>query len=336
MQSNNDFGKISRRDFITGAGAIAGIGAASLSGAEKKDDSLPAVSQSAYDVQKLGKVDPKWLKYEEISNFPLNETPLRIEITREGIIRIATEKKIVDLNSTGKIETQYQLSETPKSFRTGGDGKIYTGYKGFIDVLDKNGKQLSRWNSFPKTAWFSAIEEIGDYVFLADCGNRIVYKCKKDGSIVAKFGESSTGKTKGQFIVPSPYFDLEGGKDGLLWIANPGKRMIEAYTTDGELVKSWGKSSFGVDGFCGCCNPSYFTISSDGKFITSEKGLFRIKVYSPDGELEGVVGGMETFPDYYKNIIPDISPMDVAVDEDGKIYVADIIGKRVRIFKRKA
>jgi sugar lactone lactonase YvrE len=335
MNTNNNFSKLNRRDFLAGAGVIASIGVTGLSAVDKKDGTLSAVSESGYNIQKLGTVDAKWLKYEEIRSFPLNEAPLRIEITQDEKIRIASEKKIIELNLEGKIENQYTLSETPKCFRTTADGKLYIGYKGYIDVHDKTGKNLNRWTSFPKTAWFTAIDEAGDYIFAADCGNRLVYKINKEGAIVSKFGESLSGKAKSIFIVPSPYFDLKCGKDGLLWIANPGKRMIEAYTTNGEFVKSWGKSSFGVDGFCGCCNPSYFTISSDGKFITSEKGLFRVKVYSPDGELEAVVGGMETFPEYYKNITPDIAPMDVAVDKNGKIYVADLIGKRVRVFKLK-
>ncbi|MCX7871787.1 MAG: hypothetical protein N2487_00720 [Verrucomicrobiae bacterium] len=336
MNSNNNFGKLSRREFLAGAGGVAGFVAVGSAGAEKTPVSSPAISQSAYDIQKLGKIDPQLIKYEETGSIAVDESPARIEVIPDARIRVTAEKKIIELNLSGKIENQYKLTDNPKSFKTASDGKIYVGYKGFIEVLDKTGSKLTEWKSFPETAWFTAIDEAGDFIFAADCGGRLVFKCHKDGKVIARYGENESGKTRGQFIVPSPYFDLEIGKDELLWIANPGKRLIEAYTFDGKLVKSWGKSSFAADGFCGCCNPSYFTIAPDGRFITSEKGLFRIKVYSADGEFEGVVGGMETFPDYYKNITPDVAPMDVAVDAEGKIYVADSLSKKIRIFRKKA
>ena len=83
------------------------------------------------------------------------------------------------------------------------------------------------------------------------------------------------------------------GPAGLLWVAHTGQHRLEAYTFDGRLVRSWGKSSMAIDGFCGCCNPCHFAILPDGRFVTSEKGLARVKVYHPDGSLQGVVAGPE-------------------------------------------
>ena len=60
---------------------------------------------------------------------------------------------------------------------------------------------------------------------------------------------------------------------------NPGRHKIEAYTFDGELETSWGTPATTIGGFSGCCNPTHIAMLPDGSFVTSEKGLARVKVY---------------------------------------------------------
>jgi len=90
-------------------------------------------------------------------------------------------------------------------------------------------------------------------------------------------------------------------------------------------VASWGISSPGIEGFSGCCNPAKFTVLPDGRFLTSEKGLVRIKIYSAFGELESVVVPPEKFN-------ADGNAPDLAVDERGNIMVLDIDRKMLRFF----
>jgi hypothetical protein len=96
-----------------------------------------------------------------------------------------------------------------------------------------------------------------------------------------------------------------------------------------------------VEGFCGCCNPVYFTRLPDGWFVTSEKGLNRIKVYDVTGKFECVVAGPE-------QLIKDRElawksctncqvgfGMPVAADARGRVLVLDPSTRDVRIFERK-
>ena len=82
-----------------------------------------------------------------------------------------------------------------------------------------------------------------------------------------------------------------------------------------------------IEGFCGCCNPSHFTILNDGKFVTSEKGIARVKVYNRLGILESVVAGSDQF-------IEGTVGLDLAVDSENRIYVLDPVKKMVRIFEK--
>jgi len=130
------------------------------------------------------------------------------------------------------------------------------------------------------------------------------------------------------FIVPSPYFDVAlAGKDRL-WIVNPGRRRVELYTFDGSLLAHWGKASFKIEGFCGCCNPTHIAVLPSGHLVTSEKGLARVKVYTPGGELASVVAPPAAFAG-------GTTGLDVAADSRGRIWVLDPVARKVRLFTRK-
>ena len=94
------------------------------------------------------------------------------------------------------------------------------------------------------------------------------------------------------FVCPSPYFDVAVAPDGLLRVANPGAHRVEAYTFDGHHGAFLGQArASAIEEFCGCCGPSNIAILPDGRVVTAEKGIPRVKVYSAAGEFECVVVG---------------------------------------------
>ena len=171
-------------------------------------------------------------------------------------------------------------------------------------------------------------------MFVADAGNRIVLRFDRAGNLVKRIGQKDPSKGVPGFIVPSPYFDLAVGPDGLLWVANTGRHHLEAYTFEGDYETGWGEAAVGLRGFCGCCNPAHFALLPDGRFITSEKGLARVKIHSAKGEFEGVVAGPEAFPKHLDNPTGAQAGIDVAVDSQGRVILADSLSNEVRIFRR--
>ena len=83
-----------------------------------------------------------------------------------------------------------------------------------------------------------------------------------------------------------------------------------------------------IEGFCGCCNPTNIALLADGKIVTSEKGLPRVKVYRPDGTLESVIAGPEAFASR-------VVGLDLAVDAAERVMVLDPAAKTVRSFERR-
>jgi hypothetical protein len=67
---------------------------------------------------------------------------------------------------------------------------------------------------------------------------------------------------------------------------------------------------------------------ADGSFVTSEKGLVRIKIHKPSGEFLGMVAAPSQFSDEGK------AP-DIAVDSRGNVYALDFEKNIVRVFEPK-
>ena len=83
-----------------------------------------------------------------------------------------------------------------------------------------------------------------------------------------------------------------------------------------------------TEGFCGCCNPSNFAFINDSLFVTSEKAIERVKIYSTDGTFLCVVATPDQFESGTKGL-------DLAVDKQNRILVLDPVKKMIRIFEPK-
>ncbi len=194
--------------------------------------------------------------------------------------------------------------------------------------FDQGGTLLKRWNSFDERSVITSLAVLGENVYVADAGNRIVYHCNTEGQILNKIGDKNESKGVPGYVIPSPYFDLALDDNGLLWVANPGRHNLENYNVDGSMRTSWGKASFKIEGFTGCCNPAQFAILADNSFITSEKGMPRIKLYDQHGQFKGVVASPDMFKDGWY-------ALDLAIDVDQRIVALDFDRKQVRIFSLK-
>ncbi len=89
--------------------------------------------------------------------------------------------------------------------------------------------------------------------------------------------------------------------------------------------------------FFGCCNPAHFAVLPDGRFVTSEKGIPRIKIYTAQGQFECVVAGPEQLAvDDSRMADPsegaDKRVFDVAVDRQGRVLVLDPRNRTVRVY----
>lgn len=248
-----------------------------------------------------------------------------------GRIYVAGDQAVRIFDLEGKRLGQINLSRGANCLAVAADGSVYVGAGNRVDVLDAAGEVRDHWPAISDKAIITSIAVGADDVFVADYQSRAVYRYDTSGKLLNRIpaGEGGT------FTVPSPYFDVAIRPDGLLAVVNPGEHRIEAYTFAGEFRSGWGRRSNEVAGFAGCCNPAHMALLADGRFVTSERGLPTIKIYSAAGELEGVVATVEMLsrvPTECAN--PYNQDPDVAVGPAGEILVLDS-GGNVGIFTRR-
>ena len=288
---------ISRRKFFVHSACQAGILALGGSEAARAAADAAKVNPFAYNLERVSQTDPKLIGFEEVSRFACpHRSPRRVAVDAAGRIYLALSGGISVVDTSGVVLEELALPEPARCVAVGNDGVMYAGLRDHVEVFEPRQKRWTPWESPGKRAWLTGLAVSEREVFVADAGNRVVLRYDKSGKLLNRIGEKNRERNVPGLIVPSPYLDVALGADGLLRVNNPGRHCIEAYTKEGALELSWGKPSAAIEGFCGCCNPIAVAMLSDGRLVTCEKGLPRVKVYSATGMFESVVAGPESFP----------------------------------------
>lgn len=297
------------------------------------------------DLSDLIKVDPALIQYEQVSEFPVAMDEVRaIAVGPNQKIHVAGDQAVHIFLPDGDKPVVLDIDGRPSCLAVAGvehseAGRIYVGVGHRIELFGADGKPAGSWDAFEANAILTSIAIAENDIFVADAGNRLVLRFDNAGKLIEKMGTPDPDREMPGFSVPSKYFDVAVDPEGMLHIANPGRLQIETYSLEGNLETFWGEAGSGIKQFFGCCNPSQFAMLPDGKFVTSEKGVPRIKIYSDEGEFESVVAGPEQLG-IKKYEIGDPRSVqggyvfDVATDANSRVLVLDPKKKCVRVFVR--
>ncbi len=330
---------------LVGAGGWAGWAIQRLRGRNGQEMPIDKVATKEknpfeYDLSAYEKVDPDLLLFEPAGEFdPGFRRVKRIGVAPDGRLMVAGDKSLRFFDANGQQDREIELRHTPHCMHVSERDELFVGYARHFEIHDLDGTHRSSTERFGKDSFLTSIATHEDAVFVADAGQREVILCDREGTVAKRFGNPAETPEGMGFAIPSPYFDLRVDTHGTLWVVNPGRLRVEAYTTDGEFQRTWGAPGMKIEGFTGCCNPVFMTMTGDGRFITSEKGLARIKVHDPTGEFEGVVAGPSFLVDdkkLAKQACQDCTVgagFDVAVDERGWVHALDPFRMTVRSFR---
>ncbi|MBT3192797.1 MAG: hypothetical protein HN341_09610 [Verrucomicrobia bacterium] len=245
----------------------------------------------------------------------------------DGCIAAIGDRAMLLLDRSGRETKRIALEHEPTCVAWA-DVIVYVGFKTHIEVFTTDGECTQVWQTLGENAWLTGLTSDETGVYAADYGQRTVWKLDNEGRLQGRIDGHSPDDDGAGFVTPSPFFDVVANK-GVVWITNPGRQRVEEYDIHGTKQTQWGHASTAIDGFCGCCNPTHLARLRDGRFITSEKGMPRVKLYSPEGDLLGAVALSTDFREGTKGL-------DLATDGDGRILVLEPQKRRIRIFEEKA
>lgn len=276
-----------------------------------------------YSLDDYRKVDPGLIKYQEVAPIvPTIGNISALAMGEDGQLYVGGEN-LIEITGVKKIN----ISGSVNCLTVDDAGMIFVGIQDHVVVISNDGEK-SVWKIPSDKAHLTSICADVWYVYAADAGSRRIWRFdRKNPSTVLEIGKKDWANGVRGFNIPSPFFDIALSRaDGSLWAVNPGFHALENYRPDGMPLSKWEASGMRIEGFSGCCNPSHFALLSDGGFVTAEKGLPRVKIHNVDGSLRCVVAAPDQFDD-------DVTGLDVAVDDQGKIYVLDSGRNQVRVFE---
>lgn len=334
MSENLPQNWLTRRGFVE-AGARGGLFASLAASYAKTFAAAP---------RRFETTDPKLIRYREERRFQcLRPDTRRLAFGPDGKLWVAAGAYVCGFDAAGSQVTEHVLPGAVGCLAVSPDGtRLFVGLRDRIHVLNPGqGTRLAAWDSPGPRAWLTGLAATPDAVFAADSGNRVLLRYDSSGKLLGRIGAKDKEREIPGFVLPSPYLDVVLHPDGLLRVNNAGRHKIETYTFEGDLEGSWGKPTMGIEGFCGCCNPVSLAVLPDGRIVTCEKGLPRVKVYSAHGEFQGVVAGVETFPENSRVAVGETpgdgvrASLDAVADAQGRIYVLDTVTRIIRLMVEK-
>jgi hypothetical protein len=283
-----------------------------------------------YDVEPYELVDKVETRFEETTQVTPNvENPKALATRPDGKFYVAGADAVALLAADGTELTRFLVDAPSHCIELAENGQIFLGMRHHVQVHEEDGTVQAVWPQLDERSYITSIAVGEEHVFVADAGNRVVLRYDREGNLQGRIGEANPDRDVPGLQVPSPYFDLGLDSEGDLWVVNPGLLGLESYRANGDLITSWYRPSLKLDGFSGCCNPTHIAFRADGKLITCEKGLVRVKVYDvTSGEFQELVAGSSLFP-------REQAVRDLAVDAQNRILVLDPRTNEVRIFEQK-
>jgi len=282
-----------------------------------------------YDLNALRRVDPALIVAREEEGFKVEiPGPAAMLAAPSNTILVGGADAIVRYGATGERLAGFKTDAAVTALALDeSDGNIVAAFRDRVSLFTPDGRVVGSFEAGSSNAMITGLAIVGDRIVAADAGNRRVIGYGRDGRPRMSLGGRESEYKEG-FVIPSPYFPLQNAGDGTLWVVDTGRHRFVNFTPDGRVRASWEKAGMAIDGFCGCCNPTHFALREDGSFVTSEKGLARVKIHGPDGGFVGVVAPPDAFESDARGLVP-------AVDETGRILVLDPQRGRVRVFRLK-
>ncbi len=249
-----------------------------------------------------------------------------IALDKDGNSVLLGDAEIRVFDSLGTLLRRWKAPEKSTCVAVAPDGRIYIGANGRIESYSAAGTHAGGFaaGDRDRPAAITALRVLQNDILAADAAALLIRRFDLQGRPAGWIGNKSKA---GKFILPNKSLDLAVDGDNLVYATDTGRHQVTFWTLDGSPQGSFGK--FGMsqpEDFVGCCNPVNIATTPDGKTVTAEKMVARVKVYERNGRLLAVIGP--------ENFDPACTHIYLAVDSRGRIFAADPVRRQVKIFAR--
>ena len=186
-----------------------------------------------------------------------------------------------------------------------------------IIVFDRDGNYLSSWGTDEINEGHIMTIAPDDSMYLVDRGAHQALHLRLDGERLMELGRkgypSNTGVTviggepqraAGPFNMPTRMFCAPSGD---IYVSDGYRNArVHRFSSDGELVKSWGKP--GKRGRGDFYLPHSLWVDSAGLIYVCDRKNNRVQVFTQDGSFIGKWDGL-------------IEPVDICMDSDENVFV---------------
>ncbi len=271
-------------------------------------------------------------RLKQIISLPL-QRPVAISVSNEYIFVAGDQAFYVRTPKTNQWTMELALPASPTALYV--DNKhIFVGLRQQLAIYDYstlqnnaafqgNSPQPLTWD-FGERSYITAILPVGEEIWLADSGQRIVHRFRQ-GVLAGHIAAKDPAAGYPGLIVPSPCVDLAETAAGDILLNNPGQLRVEIWSPQGYLRKAFGEPTMANEGFAGCCNPVAIACLPDGRIVTAEKGLGRVKIYTADGTWQENVAAPPL-------LSQGGNMFDIATSKKGEIFVLDARKKKIFVF----
>ncbi len=247
------------------------------------------------------------------------EQPIESFVVADSLMAVLTGTLLSVIHSDGETIARYAIEKGVRDiYLDNTTHQLYLLYPTRIEVISAtDGTLIREWEACSDNSDYVSLSLMADRLYVTDASNKNICVYDTEGGF-KQFINSPIG-----FVIPSYSFDIFGMND-TIYAVNSGKHRIESFSNKGEFLSAWGVTGAGSGAFAGCCNPAYVIPTTEGSFISSEKGVPRIALYDKEGVYQKtllagkILGGGTTA--YFIGLIGDM--LITARDKELKFWVS--------------
>ena len=240
--------------------------------------------------------------------------------------------RVIARDEEGRVVLEITDLGYPTSIAVGLDGRVYIGDPaakrvGIYTAAGVFDGTLGQGNDEFEDPTDMAIHPLSGDIYVSDARAHSIKRYNADGVFIASYGSLGTGD--GQFRFPTGIFVSADE----IFVNDQRNSRLQVLDTDGNfkfcINSSISRAPFICSGFS-CSRKRQFDqglwVDSDGRILIADAFEGKIWVIARTGALLSSVGGFGPGPGELR------SPTDIALDANGRLFVASSGNARVNIF----